>query len=162
MTVRFTQDAPTPEDLLGATEELFDLAVMELRRTIKAIQAGEFNEVKAAQTAIRDLRATALAVLQERGKVDQLRKQIAGHVGAGGHSTLTRPELKSGAAWLASAAPEEVDEFLSGLSQNALLALPWVFDFWALPHQLPPRGAWKTWVIMGGFRRHSVQGRSGR
>ncbi len=67
-----------------------------------------------------------------------------------GLSTLTRPELKSGAAWLASAAPEEVDEFLSGLSQNALLALPWVFEFWALPHQLPPRGAWKTWVIMGG------------
>ena len=60
------------------------------------------------------------------------------------------PELKSGAAWLASAAPEEVDEFLGGLSQNALLALPWVFEFWALPHQLPPRGAWKTWVIMGG------------
>jgi phage terminase large subunit-like protein len=60
------------------------------------------------------------------------------------------PELKSGAAWLASAAPEEVDEFLAGLSQNALLALPWVFEFWALPHQLPPRGAWKTWVIMGG------------
>jgi hypothetical protein len=63
---------------------------------------------------------------------------------------LKVPELKSGAAWLASAAPEEVDEFLGGLSQNALLALPWVFEFWALPHQLPPRGAWKTWVIMGG------------
>ena len=43
-----------------------------------------------------------------------------------------------------------MDEFLGGLSQNALLALPWVFEFWALPHQLPPRGAWKTWVIMGG------------
>jgi phage terminase large subunit-like protein len=63
---------------------------------------------------------------------------------------LRTPELKSGAAWLASATPEEVDEFLSGLSQNAFLALPWVFEFWALPHQLPPRGAWKTWVIMGG------------
>jgi phage terminase large subunit-like protein len=43
-----------------------------------------------------------------------------------------------------------VDEFLAGLSRNALLALPWLFEFWALPHQLPPRGAWKTWVIMGG------------
>ena len=43
-----------------------------------------------------------------------------------------------------------MDEFLSGLSRNALLALPWVFEFWALPHQLPPRGDWKTWVIMGG------------
>ncbi len=30
------------------------------------------------------------------------------------------------------------------------MSLPWLFDFWALPHQLPPRGEWKTWVIMGG------------
>lgn len=43
-----------------------------------------------------------------------------------------------------------VDEFLGGLSGEALLALPWLFEFWALPHQLPPDGAWKTWVIMGG------------
>ena len=58
--------------------------------------------------------------------------------------------MKSGAAWLASATPEQVDDFLSGLGENALLALPWMFEFWALPHQLPPEGAWKTWVIMGG------------
>ena len=58
--------------------------------------------------------------------------------------------MKSGAAWLASATPEVVDEFLGGLSENALLALPWMFEFWALSHQLPPEGAWKTWVIMGG------------
>jgi len=25
-----------------------------------------------------------------------------------------------------------------------------MFEFWALPHQLPPEGVWKTWVIMGG------------
>lgn len=43
-----------------------------------------------------------------------------------------------------------MDEFLGGLSENAFLSLPWLFDFWALPHQLPPRGEWKTWVIMGG------------
>jgi len=43
-----------------------------------------------------------------------------------------------------------VDEFLAGLSEAALLALPWLFEFWALPHQLPPDGAWKSWVIMGG------------
>ena len=96
MTVRFTGDAATPEELLEATEELYDLAVMELHRTIGAIRAGEFNEVKAAQTAIRDLRATALAVLQERGKVDQLRKQIAGHVGAGGALDLDEARAEIG------------------------------------------------------------------
>ncbi len=58
--------------------------------------------------------------------------------------------MRSGADWLASATQAQVDDFLDGLSENALLALPWMFEFWALPHQLPPAGAWKTWVIMGG------------
>ena len=64
--------------------------------------------------------------------------------------TYTRREMKSGADWLACATPAQVDEFLTGLSENALLALPWMFEFWAMPHQLPPEGVWKTWVIMGG------------
>ena len=84
MTVRFTGDVAGPEDVLGVTERLYEEAVIELERTMNALKAGEFNEVKAAQEAIRGLRAMAVAVLQERGKVDQLRKQIAGHVGAGG------------------------------------------------------------------------------
>ena len=58
--------------------------------------------------------------------------------------------MKSGAAWLACAAPQELDEFLSTLSDNALASLPWIFEFWALAHQLPPEGDWKSWVIMGG------------
>lgn len=96
MTVRFTGDGPTPEEVLASAERLYGMAVMELERTIEAIRAGEFNEVKAAQAAIRDLRATALAVLQERGKVDQLRKQIAGHVGAGGALDLDEARAEIG------------------------------------------------------------------
>ena len=64
--------------------------------------------------------------------------------------TSSTHELRSGAAWLASATPQEVDAFLGGLGDDALLALPWLFEFWALPHQLPPHGAWRTWIIMGG------------
>jgi phage terminase large subunit-like protein len=30
------------------------------------------------------------------------------------------------------------------------MALPYLFEVWALDHQLPPEGAWRTWVIMGG------------
>lgn len=30
------------------------------------------------------------------------------------------------------------------------MALPFLFEVWALDHQLPPEGDWKTWVIMGG------------
>ncbi len=65
-------------------------------------------------------------------------------------SISTQPALRSAAAWLACATPELVEEFLGGLSEGALLALPCLFEFWALPHQLAPDGAWKTWVIMGG------------
>ncbi|MEO1639747.1 MAG: terminase family protein [Pseudomonadota bacterium] len=30
------------------------------------------------------------------------------------------------------------------------MALPYLFDFWALPHQIPPGGDWRTWVVLGG------------
>lgn len=58
--------------------------------------------------------------------------------------------MRSGAVWVACAAPEQVEEFLAGLSEHALLALPWLFEFWAMPHQLAPDGDWKSWVVMGG------------
>ncbi|NOX40692.1 MAG: DNA-packaging protein [Alphaproteobacteria bacterium] len=61
-----------------------------------------------------------------------------------------RPELRLGAGLLACAGSLELDEFLGGLSENAILALPYLFDLWAMPHQLPPEGDWKTWVILGG------------
>ncbi len=64
--------------------------------------------------------------------------------------TSTPRALKSGAAWLACETPETIDAFLGGLSKEALMALPWLFEFWALPHQLPPEGGWKTWAIIGG------------
>lgn len=41
-------------------------------------------------------------------------------------------------------------KFLLGLEKEELRALPYMFDFWALPHQVAPEGDWKTWVIMGG------------
>jgi hypothetical protein len=84
MTISFSGGGATDAEVLAVVEGLFREAAMELYRTITAVRAGEFTEVKSAQTAIRDLRATALQVLEERGKVDKLRKQIAGEVGAGG------------------------------------------------------------------------------
>jgi phage terminase large subunit-like protein len=40
--------------------------------------------------------------------------------------------------------------FLSSLSEAELLALPFLFEFWAMPHQVTPEGDWTNWVIMGG------------
>ncbi len=65
-------------------------------------------------------------------------------------SILTRPDLRSGAAWIASAEPAVQDAFLNELSEGELLALPYLFEFWALDHQMPPEGDWRSWVIMGG------------
>lgn len=42
------------------------------------------------------------------------------------------------------------ESFLAGLSDTALCALPWLFDFWAMPHQVAPGGDWRSWVCMGG------------
>ena len=67
-----------------------------------------------------------------------------------GRSTLTAPVLRSGSAWLASAPRETQETFLAQLTDHALAALPWLFEFWALPHQMPPSGDWRSWVIMGG------------
>lgn len=79
-------------------------------------------------------------------------KQVANvsERGALARSTLMKPGLKSGSAWLACADRDTEAAFLSSLNVNALAALPWLFEFWALPHQLPPEGDWTTWVVLGG------------
>lgn len=58
--------------------------------------------------------------------------------------------MRSGAALVASADVADRKAFLRGLSGPQLKALPYLFDFWALEHQLAPEGDWRTWVILGG------------
>ncbi len=65
-------------------------------------------------------------------------------------STSMRSGKVSGASLIASATPEARREFLASLSREELRGLPYMFDFWALPHQVAPEGTWKTWVVMGG------------
>ncbi|MGI3164440.1 DNA-packaging protein [Pseudooceanicola sp. 200-1SW] len=65
-------------------------------------------------------------------------------------STSMPQGLRSGAAWIASADADVQARFLDNLAEGELRALPFLFDFWAMPHQLPPEGAWRAWVILGG------------
>ncbi|MFT5742245.1 MAG: phage terminase large subunit-like protein [Paracoccaceae bacterium] len=65
-------------------------------------------------------------------------------------STLTPSDVRSGAALVALAPVAVQRDFLEGLSEAELLALPYLFAFWALDHQLPPAGDWRTWVVLGG------------
>lgn len=39
---------------------------------------------------------------------------------------------------------------LEALSNAQIAALPFLFEFWAMDHQLPPEGDWRSWVILGG------------
>ncbi|MCY4336249.1 MAG: terminase family protein [Litoreibacter sp.] len=41
-------------------------------------------------------------------------------------------------------------KFVESLPDHLVQALPYIFEFWALDHQLPPEGDWRTWVILGG------------
>ena len=65
-------------------------------------------------------------------------------------STLTRQDAKSAIDYLDGLTPEALTKALNGLSPNALVSLPWLFELWALGHQLPPEGDWTTWVVLGG------------
>lgn len=64
--------------------------------------------------------------------------------------TLTAPDLRSGAALLACASVAERERFLNEIGEGGLCALPFLFEFWAMAHQLPPEGDWRAWVILGG------------
>lgn len=65
-------------------------------------------------------------------------------------SISTPSGRSSAAAWLASEPAAATDDFVQGLGEAELRALPYLFDFWALDHQRPPEGDWRTWVILGG------------
>lgn len=64
--------------------------------------------------------------------------------------TSTDFDVTSGAALLASASAADRKAFLRSLSGSELQGLLYLFEFWALEHQLPPKGDWRTWVILGG------------
>ena len=64
-------------------------------------------------------------------------------------STLARRGIRSGADWIACTSVANRQSFLNDLTEGELLALPFLFEFWAMEYQLPLAGDWRSWVIMG-------------
>nr|WP_089994491.1 terminase family protein [Cognatiyoonia koreensis] len=58
--------------------------------------------------------------------------------------------MRSGARLIASAPPTVQANFLSAQSEHEIAALEYLWEFWAMPHQLPPDSDWRNWVILGG------------
>ena len=83
MTIKFSAGDAPGADLLVVTEKHLLDAAQALARTIDKIAGGAFGEAGAAVVAVRDLKAAFQTVMEERGRVDKLRKQVAGTVGAG-------------------------------------------------------------------------------
>ena len=69
--------------MLTEVETLFRVTAEELVTAVNAIKRGKLDDAKAAASAVRDLKAAYFLVMDERGKVEKLRKQVAGHVGTG-------------------------------------------------------------------------------
>ncbi len=73
--------AAGPADQLKLAEGLYRDVAEELAFAMDNIRAGELAEAKAARAAVRDLRAALQLVLEERKRVEQLRREAAGVAG---------------------------------------------------------------------------------
>jgi len=82
MSIKFSagDDAPA---LLEATETYLKDAVEDLAGAIASVRQGHLADAKAAMLAVRDLKHAFYALMEERNRVEKLRKQIAGDVGTG-------------------------------------------------------------------------------
>lgn len=75
-------DAPSV-DLLEETEELYREIAGELALAMKGVRQGEVKDAKLAAQAVKDLRTAFQMVMEERVRVEKLRRQVAGVVPAG-------------------------------------------------------------------------------
>ncbi len=84
MTIKFRDGDEPPVDVLAETEGYLRESVELIIRTVQDVRAGKTGDVKAAQQTVRDLKTLFQMVMDERTRVDKLRKQVAGVVG--GHA----------------------------------------------------------------------------
>ena len=80
MTIKFRDGDVPPVDVLVATEEYLRESAELLVRTVRDVRAGKAGEVKAAQQFVRDLKTLFQMVMDERTRVEKLRRQVAGVV----------------------------------------------------------------------------------
>lgn len=76
-------EAEARKSVLELWEGIFHSYADDLEKARLKVEAGEFDQVKDSRQLARDLRAAAHLVLEERNKLDKLRKEIAGDVGGG-------------------------------------------------------------------------------
>ena len=86
MTVNFSgADAATEKttfDFITEIDGLYRDAAEQLFTALRAVKKGKVDDVKVAAQAVKDLKQAIDWAMDERNRVDKLRKQVAGAVGA--------------------------------------------------------------------------------
>ena len=80
MTARLSEEGSVPRDPISATEDLYREAAGELAQAIRNIRQGRLDEVKATAQAVRDLKVAFQLAMDERTRVEKLRKDDNGAV----------------------------------------------------------------------------------
>jgi uncharacterized protein YPO0396 len=80
MDMTFSGGKEPSVDLLKETEVLYREVAEELALAMRGVRQGETGEAKAAIQAVKDLRTAFQMVMDERTRVEKLRKQVAGVV----------------------------------------------------------------------------------
>ncbi|MFN3823615.1 MAG: hypothetical protein ACK4RN_06515 [Pseudorhodobacter sp.] len=80
-----------PVELLAVAEGIFSQAALVLGRMVLALdgpeaEAGQEAQAKSALQAVRDFRMAYQIAMEERTRVDKLRRQVAGQAGLGAGS----------------------------------------------------------------------------
>ncbi|RHZ98054.1 hypothetical protein D1114_02240 [Cereibacter sphaeroides] len=73
-------DKAPPVDLLAETEKLYREAAEDLVRARRKLSEGRAEEVRAAVQAVKDLKAALQLVMDERARVEKLRRTAGGIV----------------------------------------------------------------------------------
>ena len=82
MTVKFSAGDDPPVDLLAETEGLFRETAEELIQAVRKVKAGHYSDAKAATQAVKDLKVALEMAMDERTRVEKLRRQVTGAVGS--------------------------------------------------------------------------------
>lgn len=80
MTVTFPGEEAASANLIAETEVLYREVAVELTAALRGFRSGKTDEVKTAVQAVKDLRVALQMVMDERTRVEKLRKNVAGVV----------------------------------------------------------------------------------
>jgi hypothetical protein len=78
MTSQVSDGEIKPADVLSVTMEFFREAAEALAGSLQNVKSGSYDEAKTVVTQVRDLKAAFQLVMEERTRVEKLRKDDKG------------------------------------------------------------------------------------